>query len=82
MTQLLNSAGSEVTQAIDLTRRDMGQGGEYFTAKVAERGPGTVAMIYYAGHGVQIEGENVCFRSMASWTPYDLDGKFGWDWST
>ena len=75
MTQLLNSAGFEVTQAIDLTRSDMVRVVQDFTAKVAERGPGTVAMIYYAGHGVQIEGENYLLPVDAKIsTPYDLDG--------
>ena len=46
-----------------------------FTAKVAERGPGTVAMIYYAGHGVQVEGENYLLPVDAKISsPYDLDG--------
>ena len=58
MSQLLNQAGFEVTQATDLTRKDMVRVVLDFTAKVAERGPGTVAMVYYAGHGVQVEGEN------------------------
>jgi hypothetical protein len=29
-----------------------------FSAKVSARGPNTVAMVYYAGHGVQLAGEN------------------------
>ena len=75
MTQLLNSAGFEVTQATDLTRKDMVRVVQDFTAKVAERGPGTVAMIYYAGHGVQVEGENYLLPVDAKVsTVYDLDG--------
>jgi hypothetical protein len=75
MSQLLNSAGFEVTQATDLTRKDMVRVVQDFTAKVAERGPGTVAMIYYAGHGVQVEGENYLLPVDAKIsTPYDLDG--------
>ena len=58
MAQLLNSAGFEVTQATDLARSEMVRVVQDFSAKVAERGPGTVAMIYYAGHGVQVAGEN------------------------
>src|SRR5207237_7781596 len=58
MAQLLNSAGFEVTQATDLTRSDMVKVVQDFSAKVAERGPGTVAMIYYAGHGLQVAGAN------------------------
>src|SRR4249919_1975481 len=75
MSQLLNSAGFEVTQATDLTRKDMVRVVQDFTAKVAERGPGTVAMIYYAGHGVQVEGENYLLPVDAKIsTSYDLDG--------
>src|SRR4051794_11866304 len=75
MSQLLNSAGFEVTQATDLTRKDMVRVVQDFTAKVAERGPGTVAMIYYAGHGVQVEGENYLLPVDAKISsPYDLDG--------
>ena len=75
MSQLLNSAGFEVTKATDLTRNDMVRVVQDFTAKVAERGPGAVAMIYYAGHGVQIEGENYLLPVDAKISsPYDLDG--------
>jgi hypothetical protein len=75
MSQLLNSAGFEVTQATDLTRKDMVRVVQDFTAKVAERGPGTVAMVYYAGHGVQIEGENYLLPVDAKISSsYDLDG--------
>jgi hypothetical protein len=52
VAQRLNSAGFEVTQATDLTRNDMVRVVQDFSAKVAGHGPATVAMIYYAGHGV------------------------------
>jgi caspase domain-containing protein len=58
MAQLLNSAGFEVISATDLTQNDMIKVVQDFSAKVAARGPNTVAMLYYAGHGVQLEGEN------------------------
>jgi hypothetical protein len=58
ISQLLNSAGFEVTAANDLTRSDMISALQDFSAKVAARGPDSVAMIYYAGHGVQLAGEN------------------------
>jgi hypothetical protein len=75
MSQLLNSAGFEVTRATDLTRADMVRVVQDFTAKVAERGPGTVAMVYYAGHGVQVEGENYLLPIDAKISSsYDLDG--------
>jgi uncharacterized caspase-like protein len=58
MAQFLNSAGFEVVAATDLTQNDMIRVVQDFSAKVAERGPNTVAMVYYAGHGVQLAGEN------------------------
>ncbi|WP_407119676.1 caspase domain-containing protein [Bradyrhizobium sp. STM 3561] len=58
MAQFLNSAGFEVVAATDLTQNDMIRVVQDFSAKVASRGPNTVAMIYYAGHGVQLAGEN------------------------
>jgi hypothetical protein len=58
MAQLLNSAGFEVIAATDLTQNDMIKVVQDFSAKIAARGANTVAMIYYAGHGVQLAGEN------------------------
>src|SRR5882724_9152437 len=58
VAQLLNSAGFEVTVATDQTRNDMVRGLQDFSNKVADHGPNTVAMVYYAGHGVQLAGEN------------------------
>lgn len=58
MAQFLNSAGFEVVAAIDLTQNDMLRVVQDFSAKVSARGPNTVAMVYYAGHGVQLAGEN------------------------
>ncbi|MDE2380220.1 caspase family protein [Bradyrhizobium sp.] len=58
MAQFLNSAGFEVIAATDLTQNDMLRVVQDFSAKVAARGPNTVAMVYYAGHGVQLAGEN------------------------
>ena len=58
MAQMLNSAGFEVTQAIDLNREEMVKAVQDFSASVAAHGPKTVAMVYYAGHGVQLSGEN------------------------
>ncbi|WP_448030876.1 caspase family protein [Bradyrhizobium liaoningense] len=58
MAQFLNSAGFEVVAATDLTQNDMLRVVQDFSVKVASRGPNTVAMVYYAGHGVQLAGEN------------------------
>ena len=58
MAQFLNSAGFEVISATDLGQNDMLRVVQDFSAKVSARGPNTVAMVYYAGHGVQVRGTN------------------------
>ncbi len=55
---MLNTAGFEVTSATDLNHNEMIQVVQDFSAKIAGRGPNAVAMVYYAGHGVQLAGEN------------------------
>ena len=73
MAQFLNKAGFEVTSAIDLTHNDMIRVVQDFSAKVAARGPNSVAMVYYAGHGVQLAGENYLVPVDATVsTPNDL----------
>ena len=75
VAQLLNSAGFEVTQATDLTRGEMIKVVQDFSSKVGERGPRTVAMVYYAGHGVQVAGENYLLPIDAKISSQsDLDG--------
>ena len=58
MAKLLNAAGFEVISATDLSHNEMIQVVQDFSSKIADRGPNTVAMVYYAGHGVQLAGEN------------------------
>jgi uncharacterized caspase-like protein len=58
VSQMLNQAGFEVVMAFDLSRDIMKQTVEEFAARVLEKGNNTVAMVYYAGHGVQVDGEN------------------------
>lgn len=58
ISQLLNSAGFEVIAGTDLTREEMAQVMQDFAARINERGPDTIALVYYAGHGLQIAGEN------------------------
>jgi len=73
MAQFLNKAGFEVTSAIDLTQNDMIRVVQDFSSKVAARGPNSVAMVYYAGHGVQLAGENYLVPVDANIsTPNDL----------
>jgi Caspase domain len=58
VAELLNAAGFEVIAATDLSQDDMIKVVQDFSTKIGEHGPDTVAMIYYAGHGVQVAGEN------------------------
>ncbi len=68
MAELLTSAGFAVTSAGDLSQNDMRQAISDFAAKVSAAGPDTVALVFYAGHGLQIDGENFLI-------PVDLDPK-------
>src|SRR6266436_1457623 len=58
VAELLNTAGFEVISATDLNHNQMIEVMQDFSAKIAGRGQNTVAMVYYAGHGVQLAGEN------------------------
>lgn len=58
VARLLNAAGFEVISATDLSHNEMIEVVQDFSGKIAGRGPNTVAMVYYAGHGVQLAGEN------------------------
>lgn len=68
MTELLGNAGFDVTAAPDLAQNDMRRTVSDFAAKVAAGGPDTVALVFYAGHGLQIDGENYL-------VPVDVDPK-------
>jgi hypothetical protein len=68
MTDMLGSAGFEVTSTADLTQNELRQAVGDFAAKVAVNGPDTVALMFYAGHGLQIDGENYL-------VPVDVDPK-------
>ena len=68
MSQLLGDAGFEVTTASDLSQKDMTEKVGDFAAKIAAKGPDTVALVFYAGHGLQIDGENYL-------VPVDVDPK-------
>jgi len=58
VSDFLTGAGFEVIKADDLTRDGMRRAVLDFAAKVAEKGVAAVALVYYAGHGLQIDGEN------------------------
>ena len=68
MSQLLGDAGFDVTSAADLSQNEMRQTVGEFAAKVAAKGPDTIALVFYAGHGLQIDGENFL-------VPVDVDPK-------
>jgi hypothetical protein len=68
MSQLLRDAGFEVTSAADLSQKEMNEQVGDFAAKIAAKGPDTVALVFYAGHGMQIDGENYL-------VPVDVDPK-------
>ena len=68
MTELLGNAGFTVTTAPTLAQSDMRQAISDFAGTVSASGPDTVALVFYAGHGLQIDGENYL-------VPVDLDPK-------
>ena len=68
MTELLGNAGFTVTTAPNLSQNDMRQAISDFAGKVSASGADTVALVFYAGHGLQIDGENYLI-------PVDLDPK-------
>src|SRR5262245_12834585 len=68
MTQLLTDSGFEVSSASDLTQNEMRTAISDFAGKVAAKGPDTIALVFYAGHGIQVDGENFLI-------PTDIDPK-------
>ena len=68
VTQLLTDSGFEVSTAADLSQGQMREAVSDFAGKVAAKGADTVALVFYAGHGLQIDGENFL-------VPIDIDPK-------
>lgn len=58
MTDLLTSAGFEVTAVPDASQTEMRRAIADFIDKLNGKGADTVALVYYAGHGLQVDGEN------------------------
>ncbi len=54
----LKAQGFEVFDSYDAGQRDMKRAVQTFAATLRERGKNAVAFIFYAGHGVQVKGEN------------------------
>jgi uncharacterized caspase-like protein len=68
VSQLLGDAGFEVMESGDLSQNDLRRAVGDFAAKIAQKGPDTVALMFYAGHGLQVDGENFLM-------PVDIDPK-------
>ena len=68
VSQLLTDSGFEVSTASDLSQGQMREQVSAFAGKVAAKGADTVALVFYAGHGLQIDGENYL-------VPIDVDPK-------
>jgi hypothetical protein len=58
MANFLKAAGFEVLQAPNLSQSDMRKTIGNFANVVSQRGPDTVVLVFYAGHGLQVDGEN------------------------
>lgn len=68
VSQLLTNSGFEVSSASDLSQNEMRTAISDFAGKVVAKGPDTVALVFYAGHGIQVDGENFLI-------PTDIDPK-------
>ncbi|KWV60648.1 caspase [Bradyrhizobium macuxiense] len=68
VSQMLTDAGFTVTSASDLSQDEMRTRISDFAGEVAAKGADTVALVFYAGHGLQIDGENYLI-------PVDIDPK-------
>lgn len=68
MAKMLGDAGFEVQSASDLTQNELRERIGAFAASVAEKGADTVSLVFYAGHGLQVDGENYL-------VPIDVDPK-------
>jgi uncharacterized caspase-like protein len=58
IAQTLQAAGFDVAGARDLDQDSLRQAMRDFLSKAQSSGPNTVAFVYLAGYGVQLEGEN------------------------
>ncbi len=58
MAKFLGDAGFQVLQAPNLSQSELRKTIGNFASMVAEKGKDTVALVFYAGHGLQVDGEN------------------------
>ncbi len=58
MTKALSGVGFDVITRTDVAQREMNRAISQFGAKLSEAGKDAVGLLYYAGHGLQVGGEN------------------------
>ncbi len=58
MAAKLKAQGFEAIELYDANQRDMKRAVQTFAATLRQRGKDAAAFIFYAGHGVQVKGEN------------------------
>jgi hypothetical protein len=58
MAESLKMQGFEVFTFYNAGQKEMKRAVTVFTSALKEKGKDTVALLYYAGHGVQVKGEN------------------------
>jgi len=76
MAEKLKTQGFEVFASYDAGQHDMKRAVQGFAATLRERGKDAVAFIFYAGHGVQVKGENYLIpvdEHIASEADVDID---------
>src|SRR5260370_22317674 len=58
IAQTLQAAGFDVVGARDLDEDSLRHAFRDFVEKASDSGPDTVALVYFSGYGLQLEGEN------------------------
>ncbi len=58
ISKALKSVGFQVTTLLDADQRAMKRAISDFGAAVSDAGPSAVALFFYAGHGIQVDGTN------------------------
>lgn len=58
LSKTLRGVGFEVMEKLDLTQRQMKRSISEFSRKLEEAGKESVALFFYAGHGIEVNGRN------------------------
>jgi Caspase domain len=58
VTNVLTTAGFDVSLKLDLNQSDLRREVGDFAARIIDKGPDSIALVFYAGHGLQLEGES------------------------